>query len=458
MKNNNTDVFDTPLYGTLIEDEGLPKNEMPQVSTPASHVKQLIDDLLLDEGRARMNLATFCQTYMEDEAIALMAQTLEKNAIDKSEYPQTAEIEQRCIRMLAKLWNTPKSCDSIGTSTVGSSEACMLAGMAMKFRWRDQARKKGVNVNTKKPNLIISAGLQVCWEKFATYFDIELIQIPMTLNCMSLDIQKAIAEIDDYTIGIVGIMGITYTGKFDDIQALDAAVDKYNIETGKEIVIHIDGASGAMFTPFVEPDLLWDFRLKNVVSISTSGHKYGLVYPGIGWVLWKDKKYLPKELVFEVSYLGGRLPTIAINFSRSASQIIAQYYTFVRYGKDGYHKIHEHSKKIAMYLSNEIEKTGYFKIYNDGANLPIVCYTLIKEVNWSLYDLADRLLMKGWQVPAYPLPEDLNDIIIQRFVCRADLGKDLAMQLIADIHDGIAFLNKARITQDTRKDSYGFTH
>ena len=224
---------------------------------------------------------------------------------------------------------------------------------------------------------------------------------------------KVLDYVDDYTIGVVGVLGITYTGKYDDIKALDKKLEEYNKTAKLTVPMHIDAASGGMFAPFIEPELEWDFRLKNVVSISTSGHKYGLVYPGIGWVLWRDKEYLPQELVFDVSYLGGKIPTMAINFSRSASQIIGQYYNFLRYGFEGYRQIHQRTKDVAMFLASELEKTGLFQIYNNGENLPIVCYKLRDDVNvdWTLYDLADRLLMKGWQVPAYPLPADLQDTI-----------------------------------------------
>ena len=231
------------------------------------------------------------------------------------------------------------------------------------------------------------------------------------------------------------------------------------------IGIHVDGASGGMFAPFVDPKLEWDFRLKNVVSINTSGHKYGLVYPGIGWVLWRDEKWLPKELIFSVSYLGGSLPTMAINFSRSASQIIGQYYNFLRYGYEGYKKIHERTRDVAMYISKELEKTGLFEIYNDGSNLPIVCWKMKKDANkeWNLYDLADRIRMKGWQVPAYPLPENLQDDIIQRVVVRADLSEQLGVLLMEDMNRAIKELDEAHILphggdQVNNKGVYGFTH
>ncbi|MGL5869550.1 MAG: glutamate decarboxylase [Clostridium chrysemydis] len=455
------DTYRTPIFGTLEEDIDLPKYKMPKGSLEPRVSYRLVKDELMDEGNARLNLATFCQTYMEPEATKLMSETLEKNAIDKSEYPQTTEIENRCVNIIADLWHAPEDKKFMGTSTVGSSEACMLGGMAMKFRWRNRAEKLGIDVKAKKPNLVISSGYQVCWEKFCVYWDIEMRTVPMEKDMRYLDASKVLDYVDEYTIGIVGILGITYTGRYDDIKALDKVIGEYNKTAKLSVPIHVDAASGGLYAPFVTPDLVWDFQLENVVSISTSGHKYGLVYPGIGWVLWKDEEYLPKELIFEVSYLGGKMPTMAINFSRSASQIIGQYYNFVRFGFDGYKKIHEKTREVAMFLSKELEKTGLFEIYNDGSNLPIVCYKLKDDANvdWTLYDLSDRLLMKGWQVPAYPLPANLQETIIQRFVCRADLGHNMAEQLVIDLNTAIKDLNEARILKaDPRKESYGFTH
>ena len=457
------DTYSTPVFGTIESGSNIPKDVIGKDSIAPNVAYQLIKDELMNEGNARLNLATFCQTYMEPEATKLMAETLEKNAIDKSEYPQTTEMENRCVDMIANLWNAPKEMNYIGTSTVGSSEACMLGGMAMKFRWRNRAEKAGIDVNAKKPNLVVSSGYQVCWEKFCVYWDIEMRTVPMDEEHMSLDIDKVLDYVDDYTIGVVGLLGITYTGKFDDIKALDAVVEEYNKTAKVSLPIHVDAASGGMFTPFIDPELEWDFRLKNVVSISTSGHKYGLVYPGIGWVIWKDEEYLPKELIFEVSYLGGSMPTMAINFSRSASQVIGQYYNFLRLGFEGYRQIHQRTKEVAMYLSREIEATGLFKIYNDGENLPIVCYRLKNEddVEWTLYDLADRLAMKGWQIPAYPLPVNLQNTIIQRIVCRADLSYDMAELFIRDLKMAINDLNNAKILVHGKKQEskkYGFTH
>ena len=460
-KNELGSQFETPIFGTVESNESIPKYELAKKSIAPQVAYRLIKDDLLDEGNARQNLCTFCQTYMDDEAVKLMAEALEKNAIDKSEYPQTTDLENRCVNILADLWHAPKDESFMGTSTVGSSEACMLGGMAMKFRWRNRAKALGMDVTSRKPNLVISSGYQVCWEKFCVYWDIEMRLVPMDEEHMSINVDKVLDYVDDYTIGVVGILGITYTGKYDDIKALDKKLEEYNKTAKLTVPMHIDAASGGMFAPFIEPELEWDFRLKNVVSISTSGHKYGLVYPGIGWVLWRDKEYLPQELVFDVSYLGGKIPTMAINFSRSASQIIGQYYNFLRYGFEGYRQIHQRTKDVAMFLASELEKTGLFQIYNNGENLPIVCYKLRDDVNvdWTLYDLADRLLMKGWQVPAYPLPADLQDTIIQRIVCRADLSHNLAELYLRDLKAAIEDLNNARVlNQKSKTGVQGFTH
>ena len=460
-KNELGSQFETPIFGTVESNESIPKYELAKKSIAPQVAYRLIKDDLLDEGNARQNLCTFCQTYMDDEAVKLMAETLEKNAIDKSEYPQTTDLENRCVNILADLWHAPKDESFMGTSTVGSSEACMLGGMAMKFRWRNRAKALGMDVTSRKPNLVISSGYQVCWEKFCVYWDIEMRLVPMDEEHMSINVDKVLDYVDDYTIGVVGLLGLTYTGKYDDIKALDKKLEEYNKTAKLTVPMHIDAASGGMFAPFIEPELEWDFRLKNVVSISTSGHKYGLVYPGIGWVLWRDKEYLPQELVFDVSYLGGKIPTMAINFSRSASQIIGQYYNFLRYGFEGYRQIHQRTKDVAMFLASELEKTGLFQIYNNGENLPIVCYKLRDDVNvdWTLYDLADRLLMKGWQVPAYPLPADLQDTIIQRIVCRADLSHNLAELYLRDLKAAIEDLNNARVlNQKSKTGVQGFTH
>lgn len=454
--------YRVPLFASEEEQIRIPNYKLKDEPIEARIAYQLVKDELMDEGNARQNLATFCQTYMEPEATKLMSETLEKNAVDKSEYPQTAELENKCVNILADLWHAPSAEKYSGTSTVGSSEACMLGGLAMKFRWRKKAEERGLDIAKQRPNLVISSGYQVCWEKFCVYWDVDMRVVPMDEAHLRLNTDKVLDYVDEYTIGIIGILGITYTGEFDDIQALDKIVAGYNKTHDHELVIHIDGASGAMFAPFVEPDLKWDFQLDNVVSINTSGHKYGLVYPGVGWIIWRGEEYLPRELVFDVSYLGGSMPTMAINFSRSASQIIGQYYNFLRYGFSGYKKIHERTRDTALYLAKIVKETGYFDVIHEGANLPIVCYKMKADldVEWTLYDLADQLLMKGWQVPAYPLPDNLSDTIVQRFVCRADLGYNVAEEFAKDFQEAIHNLEHARVLYhaDKNQGTYGFTH
>ncbi|MBQ6401495.1 MAG: glutamate decarboxylase [Firmicutes bacterium] len=457
-------------YGTRKHAMEISKYRLSRTPMKAETAKSLIESLLLDEGNSRMNMATFCQTHMEREATELMAETLDKNAIDKSEYPQTAELENRCVNILADLWNVPRKYEYLGTSTVGSSEACMLAGMAMKFRWRNQAREMGIDVDTLKPrpNLVISAAYQVCWEKFCVYWDVELRAVPVRKDQLTLDLDRLEDYVDDHTIGIVGIQGTTYSGEYDDLKGLNAFVEKYNRDhpMRPQLVIHVDAACGGMLTPFTEPELHWDFRLANVVSISTSGHKYGLTYPGVGWIIWKDRKYLPEELIFEVSYLGGEMPTMAINFSRSASQIVGQYYNFLRLGWEGYKLTHMKTLESASMIGKAVEESGLFDVFNEGNRTPIVCYTLKKNakyedgtpVVWNLYDLSDRLQMHGWQVPAYPLPAGAEDVTVQRIVCRADLTFTLTEAFVSDFKECLSDLKEAHVLCNEKKSGrYGFT-
>lgn len=442
-------------YLAVFEDDMYPKNTLRPEAIPPEVAYRLIKDEMVDESGARQNLATFCQTYMEPEAERLMAEFMAVNAIDKSEYPQMTELENRCVHILAHLWSAEEN-RALGTSTVGSSEACMLSGMAMKARWKAQAEHTGLDLN-RKPNLVISSAYQVCWEKFCVYWDVELRAVPVDAEHLGLDCDAVMDYVDDYTIGIVGILGITYTGKLDDIAALDRLVGQYNETAGIKISIHVDAASGGLFIPFTAPELAWDFRLPNVCSINTSGHKYGLVYPGIGWVLWKSKEYLPEQFIFYVNYLGGEEPTAALNFSRSGSQIIGQYYVFLRYGHNGLKLVHQHTLQIAQKIAEALKRCGLFRMYNDAADMPIVCYSLAEGRGWTLYDLADRLAVKGWQVPAYTLPDNLRDVVIQRVVVRADFSHALADAFLKDLGQAIEFLETS--SQNGKgSTTYGFIH
>lgn len=437
----------SPIFGTVASDEGMPITHFNQQPVRPEVAAEMIREYLSTEGNAHQNLCTFVQTYMEPEAVSLISETLEKNAIDKDEYPMTADLENRCVNMLNDLWHANPDEEPIGTSTVGSSEACMLGGLGMLFRWKELARKAGIDIySSTRPNLVISSGYQVCWEKFCRYWDIEMRLVPMDEQHLSLNMDTVLDYVDDRTIGIVAILGITYTGRYDDVARLDAILAKYNTTATIPVRIHVDGASGAMVAPFIEPNLAWDFRLNNVWSISTSGHKYGLVYPGIGWVSWRSKEALPEELIFWVSYLGGQEATMAINFSRSASQIVAQYYVFMRNGMEGYREIHQRTMDVAHYLVKEIKNMDLFEMLEEASEIPILCWRLKDDarVPWSLYDLDDRLRMHGWQIPAYPLPANMEQVTVQRIVCRADLSMALAIKFIKDMKAEIESLNNAR--------------
>lgn len=451
----------TPIFGSTESSQILPREKIGEKAINPEIAYRLVADEMMHDGNPRYNLATFVQTYMEKEATQIMMDTLSTNAIDKAEYPQTTEVEKRCVNIIANLWNAPTDKAYMGTSTVGSSEACMLGGMAMKFRWRKKAQELGLDLS-KKPNLVVSSGFQVVWEKFCVYWDVELREVPMmSMDNLRLDPKLAIEACDEYTIGIVPIMGITYTGTFDDVVALDKEVEEYNKKAKIPVYIHVDAASGGLYLPFVNPDLVWDFRVKNVISISTSGHKFGLVYPGIGWVLWRDEEFLPEELLFKVAYLGDFEPTFQINFSRPGSQIWAQYYNFVRWGYEGYKAVHEKSRKAGLFLSRGLEKLKEFEILNEGDNIPIVCWTLTKNDKrvWTEYDLSDRLRYYGWQLPAYPLPKNFEDVVIMRVVVRADQSMEQMSLLLKDIKASIEYLEEHMKTKRVVKlNEAGYTH
>ncbi|OUO88003.1 glutamate decarboxylase [Gordonibacter sp. An230] len=454
----------TPIFGSEASDAQMPRTRMNDEPVEPRIVYEMVKEHLSIEGNATQNLATFCQTYMEPMAARIMSEVMAKNAIDKDEYPMTADLENRCVAMIGDLWHANPDEEPMGTSTVGSSEACMLGGLGMLFRWKKLAKDAGIDIYTEqRPNLVISAGYQVCWEKFCRYWDIEMRLVPLEKDHLSLNMDTVMDYVDDHTIGIVAILGITYTGKFDDVQKLDELVGAYNKEhSNLPIRIHVDGASGSLVAPFVDPDLVWDFQLENVWSINASGHKYGLVYPGIGWVVWRSKEALPEDLIFWVSYLGGEEATMAINFSRSASQIVGQYYVLMRNGFKGFREIHLRTLDVARYLAAELEEMGIFEMYEDASNIPIVCWGLKDDadVEWSLYDLSDRLRMSGWLVPAYPMPANLQDVVVQRVVVRQDFSMQLAIKLADDLKKGIDVLSKARIVAGDVQEAAkaGFNH
>jgi glutamate decarboxylase len=411
-----------------------PRHSIPQNGMAPSTAYSLIHDELMLDGSSRFNLATFCSTWMEPEAHKLMAETFDKNMIDKDEYPQTAELEMRCVHMLAELWNSPAADETIGTSTIGSSEACMLGGLALKWRWRRQMRAAGKDPERKgvRPNLVMGTNTQVCWHKFCRYWDVEAREVALEDAEVVTDPERAAAACDENTIGVVSVLGSTFTGHYEDVQALSTALDALQARTGLDIPIHVDGASGGFVAPFIQPELVWDFRLPRVKSINTSGHKFGLVYPGVGWIVWREKADLDEDLVFKVDYLGGTMPTLAINFSRPASQIVAQYYNLIRLGRSGYRAVHEACREVAIELAGQIAELGPFEMLSTGQDLPVLAWKLKQPSNWTLYDLSDRLRDRGWQVPAYRMPANRDATVLQRIVVRNGFTHDLAGMLLRD--------------------------
>jgi len=410
-----------------------PKYQMPKDEWDGRHAYELIRDELMVEGNARLNLATFCQTWAEPELLTLMAESFDKNMIDKDEYPQTAELELRCVNMLGDLWNAPDTKDVIGTSTTGSSEACMLGGMALLRRWEQCQR--AADRPADRPNIVAGSNVQVCWHKFARYWNVEEHLVPMEGDRFILSAEEAVKRCDENTIAVVGILGSTYTGDYEPIAEIGAALDDLQERTGLDIPIHVDGASGGFVAPFLQPDLEWDFRVPRVKSINASGHKYGLAPLGVGWVLWRDTKELPEELIFRVNYLGGEMPTFGINFSRPGGQIVAQYYNFVRLGRAGYRKIHQTAQDVAKFLAGEIGSIGPFEIITDGSDLPVLSWSLRPGQNFTLFELSARLREYGWQVPAYTMEDNRSDLVVCRIVVRHGFSRDLARLLLANLHD-----------------------
>ena len=431
----------TPTYASRALTSSVPKYEIPEGEMPPAAAYNLIRDELALDGNSRLNLATFVTTWMEPEAKQLMAETFDKNMIDKDEYPQTAEIELRCVNMIARLWNAPEGEAATGCSTIGSSEAAMLGGMALKWQWRKRRQKEGKP--TDKPNLVMGINVQVCWEKFCRYWEVEPRFVPMEGNRFHLDATEAIKLIDENTIGVIAIMGSTFDGSYEPVQEINDALEKLNRETGWQVPLHVDGASGGFIAPFLDPDLVWDFRLKWVKSINASGHKYGLVYPGVGWIIWRDRQELPEELIFHCNYLGSDLPNFALNFSRPGNQVVAQYYNFLLLGKEGYRQIHQACRDTALYLSGEIAKMGPFELITDGSTIPVFAWklkeTISDQTNYILFDLADKLRERGWLVPAYTMPKNRQDLTVHRVVIKEGFSRDMADLLLRDIHSAIAF-------------------
>ena len=446
----------TEANPSLQERVSLPHQQLAPDPVPPDVAAQLIRDELLLDGNARLNLATFVTTWMEPQARILMAECADKNMIDKDEYPQTAALEQRCVQILSDLWHAPAGSGATGCSTTGSSEACMLAGLALLHRWR---ARTGAD-RTRRPNLVMGINVQVCWDKFCRYWDVEPRLVPMSGERFHLEAPQAVAQCDEDTIGVVAILGSTFDGSYEPVAEIAAALDTLAAGGGPDVPIHVDGASGAMIAPFLDPELVWDFQLPRVASINTSGHKYGLVYPGVGWAIWREKDALPAELIFDVNYLGGNMPTFALNFSRPGAEVVAQYYNFVRLGRSGYTAVQQASRDVAMFLAAAVESMPQFRLISRGDQLPVFAFTTTDAATgWDVFAVSRALRERGWQVPAYTFPADREDLAVLRVVCRNGFGHDIAELFLDDLKAAVAQVEQeAAKVAGTVSGPSGFRH
>jgi glutamate decarboxylase len=454
-RDRNDDLAVAPLFG--LEARTIPRDELPLDELPPDVAYQIIHDELMLDGNARLNVATFVTTWMEPEAEKLMAECVDKNMIDKDEYPQTAEFESRCVAMLSRLWHAPEAEAATGCSTTGSSEAAMLGGLALKRRW--QRRRAAAGEPAGRPNLVMGINVQVCWEKFANYWDVDMRLVPMEGNRFHLSPEEAVARCDENTIGVVAVLGSTFDGSYEPVKEICEALDAFQAETGIDVPVHVDGASGAFVAPFVDPDLTWDFQLPRVVSINASGHKYGLVYPGVGWVVWRNSEALPEDLIFWVNYLGDNMPTFALNFSRPGAQVVAQYYNFLRLGFGGYRRVQGYAREVATRLSGQIAELGPFELLTKGDELAVFAFKLRDEVeNFTVFDVSNAMRERGWQVPAYSFPKDREDLAALRVVVRRGFTHDLADLLVSDLKRQLPRLQQQPAPVHDETNSSGFHH
>ena len=438
-------------YGSRFLRQEAPAEKLPAVGMPAVDAMRLVGEELLIDGAPMRNLATFVTTWMEPEAQRLIAENLHRNFIDHAEYPRTAELEQRCIRMLADLFHAPG--ETTGARTQGSSEAIMLGALSLKWNWRK--RREAAGKSTERPNLVFGGDVHVVWEKFCRYFDVEPRIVPLKPHKYTIGPEDVEPHVDENTIGVAAVLGTTFTGHADDLVGINDYLLSLKRERGLDVPLHVDGASGGFVWPFLYPHSEWDFRLEQVRSINVSGHKYGLVYPGIGWLIFRERADLAEDLVFYENYLGKRDATFTLNFSTGSSMVVAQYYNFVRFGYDGYSYIMHTMQANARKLAEDIAAIGQFSIIGDeGAEqLPLVAFQLAEEQSYDEFDIAAQLASeRGWMVPAYTLPPDADHIKIMRALVKETLGRSLTTALAEDIAQACATLTqKGRVHETERK-------
>ena len=430
-----TEATDQPQFGPIHGRRGfrdhLDPHHFPDEGMEPREAYELLHTGLMLDGRETLNLASFVTTWMEPEAEQLIAETLRKNHIDHEEYPAASLVEEYCVHMLGDLFNAPDPAEVVGVGTIGSSEAIMLGLLAHKRAWRD--RRQAAGEDATRPNVVFGAETHVVWDKFANYFDVEMRKIPMQPDRYTINAADVEPLLDENTIAVGAVLGTTHIGEADPIEEINDLLVRIKADKGWDIPMHVDGASGGFVAPFAHPDLLWDFRLEQVASINASGHKYGLVYPGVGWLVFRDKSKLPEDLIFSVNYLGGAQPTYTFNFSRGSAMIQAQMFNFLRLGREGYSSVVANTMANARYLNEQLEASGKFEILNPGLSEPVVTFKFKADPGFDVYHLSARLREDGWIVPAYSLPPNAESVHLMRIVVRLDLSRRMIDVLLKDL-------------------------
>ncbi len=432
------EVHRTPYEEINME---ISEDEFPQESISARAAHQIVEAAMWTDANPMLNLSSFVTTYMEREVRELMHDHAHINYVDHDMFPNTYKMEQVIVKWLHELWNGPKGAEPYGAATIGSSEACMLAGLAHKWNWR-QAREAAAK-DASKPNMVTGGNVQIVWKKFMRYFDVEDRIVPVKPGNYRLTADHLDEYVDENTICVVAIAGQTFTGEDDEIQEIHDWLDEYEKRTGISIPLHIDGASGGFVNPFLYPDYEWDFRLPRVASINASGHKFGLVYPGLGWVVFREKSIFNEGLIFYVNYLGGESPTATLNFSRNAAPIIAQAYKFLRHGKEGYTKIMKITMQNTLRLRDKLVDSGYFTIMNETQRIPVVALTLHDDIkSFNEFDVSFKVRQKGWVLSAYTMPANAESVNSLRIVLRPHLNRTVVDQLAQDVIDACDYLKE----------------
>lgn len=425
----------TPTFGSRYMTQPIPKYTLPKESMSPDAAYQLIHDELQVQGNPTLNMASFVTTVMDEQATRLISENLGVNYIDTEVYRGALEIQNRCIKILGSLFNAPDPDKVWGTEAIGSSEALMLCALSHKRAW--QERRKAAGKAIDKPNIVMGNDVHITWNKYANYFDVEQKLIPLHPERFTITAEEVKARVDENTTCVVAVLGTSYTFDYDPVKEINDALVEIKREKGWDIPLHVDGASGAFIAPFLSPDLEWDFRLEQVKSINVSGHKFGLVYPGIGWALWRDINDVPQSLFAETNVLGFIERTYCLNFSRGSAMVLAQYYNFIRLGWDGYYQIMKTMRENARYLADKLESTGKFDLLNSAENVPCVIVKLKDDSRYNVADLSAALSQNGWIVPAFSLPPDADQVHVLRMVCKETFSRDMADILANDFVSAI---------------------